>query len=720
MPAGSGWQGWSTPVRPRASGRSGSACRYIGGSSRRSGRIRRTWCCSSRRRRHTGPWPRGAGRGRARRDREAARAHARRRRRRSRPPRGGTGGSRWWPRTTASAASRARSASSCGAATSVGCARSGAIAAATCARPGCLRETGAAACLTLTSWTWPCTTSIWCGRSPDRRSSRSTAAAGRSRTARSDTTRPCRRCSRSRTAPPSPTTVRGRRRSGAKRPGTATGSSSALGAGRRGPGECRRALRGTVAFEPFGQPPQRVSLPVLPALDRLGVLEEARRAIHAGDEPECSSAENLRTLAAVLAMRGRPKSGGPSGVEEIRGVTDAGRARRRHDRREGGRDLAGGRGARDRRGGVPALDAAPRAGRSRIPRTGGAPRRRCSRGCRSARSGSASPARCTGSSPRRGGPGAAAGDPLERPAHGRRVRRDRGADRPRAADRADRQPRADRVHGAEAALAPPARAGGLRAHRATCCCPRTTCSCASRASTPSTSADASGTLCSTSRGGAGRTRSATRSRSRRVAPAVVPRSSGRTRRRPGQARATSRRRSASASIEAGAPVGGARHLGRRARRPAGVPRRAAGARPRLLPRRAGTWEAMGVMLSAAGLAALVPRRVGARRALRPARGRGRAWPPGSEGLTFLPYLAGERTPHADPYGAGVRGAALRHDRGGLVRAVLEGVAYGLRDSLELLRGLGVDAQVGRASREAAHAAVSGSRSSPPCSGSRSS
>jgi len=43
------------------------------------------------------------------------------------------------------------------------------------------------------------------------------------------------------------------------------------------------------------------------------------------------------------------------------------------------------------------------------------------------------------------------------------------------------------------------------------------------------------------------------------------------------------------------------------------------------------------------------------------------------------------------------GLTLRHGRGGLVRAVLEGVAYGLRDSLELLRGLGVDAQVGRAS-----------------------
>ena len=65
--------------------------------------------------------------------------------------------------------------------------------------------------------------------------------------------------------------------------------------------------------------------------------------------------------------------------------------------------------------------------------------------------------------PRRRRPGPPAGDPLERPAHGRRVRRDRAARRARAADRADRQPRADRVHGAEAALATHARARRLRA-----------------------------------------------------------------------------------------------------------------------------------------------------------------------------------------------------------------------------------------------------------------
>ena len=75
-----------------------------------------------------------------------------------------------------------------------------------------------------------------------------------------------------------------------------------------------------------------------------------------------------------------------------------------------------------------------------------------------------------------------------------------------------------------------------------------------------------------------------------------------------------------------------------------------------------------------------------------------AWEPGVEGLTFLPYLAGERTPHADPDARGAFvGLALRHDRGALVRAVLEGVAYGLRDSLDLVRGLGAPAERGRVS-----------------------
>jgi xylulokinase len=65
-------------------------------------------------------------------------------------------------------------------------------------------------------------------------------------------------------------------------------------------------------------------------------------------------------------------------------------------------------------------------------------------------------------------------------------------------------------------------------------------------------------------------------------------------------------------------------------------------------------------------------------------------PAGSEGLVFLPYLSGERTPHADPHARGVfYGLSLRHGPAHLVRAVLEGVAYGMRDSLEIMRGLGL-------------------------------
>jgi xylulokinase len=67
-------------------------------------------------------------------------------------------------------------------------------------------------------------------------------------------------------------------------------------------------------------------------------------------------------------------------------------------------------------------------------------------------------------------------------------------------------------------------------------------------------------------------------------------------------------------------------------------------------------------------------------------------------VLFAPYLAGERTPHADP---AVRGAfvglGLEHGLGDVTRAVLEGVAYGLRDSLELLRGLGLRPASGRIS-----------------------
>jgi len=61
-------------------------------------------------------------------------------------------------------------------------------------------------------------------------------------------------------------------------------------------------------------------------------------------------------------------------------------------------------------------------------------------------------------------------------------------------------------------------------------------------------------------------------------------------------------------------------------------------------------------------------------------------PPGSEGLIFLPYLSGERTPHPDPYARGVFfGLSLKHNRAHMIRAIIEGVTFGLRDGLELLK-----------------------------------
>src|SRR5450631_838016 len=65
--------------------------------------------------------------------------------------------------------------------------------------------------------------------------------------------------------------------------------------------------------------------------------------------------------------------------------------------------------------------------------------------------------------------------------------------------------------------------------------------------------------------------------------------------------------------------------------------------------------------------------------------------PGAQGLQFLPYLSGERTPHMDPDARGAFvGLSLAHGRAHLVRAVLEGVAYGLNEGLARMRALGVE------------------------------
>lgn len=122
----------------------------------------------------------------------------------------------------------------------------------------------------------------------------------------------------------------------------------------------------------------------------------------------------------------------------------------------------------------------------------------------------------------------------------------------------------------------------------------------------------------------------------------------------------------------------------------------------------GKWHQMGVMLSAGGSLRWY-RDVLAPEEVREARARGvdpyqviaeqaAEAPVGCEGLIFLPYLTGERTPYPDPNARGVFfGITLRHDRRHLARSVLEGVAYGLRDSFEILAGMGVPIRQVRAS-----------------------
>ncbi len=73
-------------------------------------------------------------------------------------------------------------------------------------------------------------------------------------------------------------------------------------------------------------------------------------------------------------------------------------------------------------------------------------------------------------------------------------------------------------------------------------------------------------------------------------------------------------------------------------------------------------------------------------------------PKGAEGLLFLPYLSGERTPHADPDARGcLVGLTMAHARGHVIRAIMEGVVYSMRDSLDIFEQLGVPIRQIRAS-----------------------
>jgi xylulokinase len=111
-----------------------------------------------------------------------------------------------------------------------------------------------------------------------------------------------------------------------------------------------------------------------------------------------------------------------------------------------------------------------------------------------------------------------------------------------------------------------------------------------------------------------------------------------------------------------------------------------------------TWHAMGVMLNAAGSLRWLRDALGGEADYDALLADAARWEPGVEGLTFAPYLAGERTPYPDPDArAAFLGLGLRHDRGALTRAVLEGVAFGLRDALDLVVEMGGKPASGRVS-----------------------
>jgi xylulokinase len=103
-----------------------------------------------------------------------------------------------------------------------------------------------------------------------------------------------------------------------------------------------------------------------------------------------------------------------------------------------------------------------------------------------------------------------------------------------------------------------------------------------------------------------------------------------------------------------------------------------------------TWYIMGVVLSAGGAFAwfrdqLARDLVGTGEANERLNAEASAIPAGAEGVTFLPYLQGERTPHRDASARGsFTGLSLAHSRSHLARAVVEGVCFALRDSVSIL------------------------------------
>jgi xylulokinase len=114
----------------------------------------------------------------------------------------------------------------------------------------------------------------------------------------------------------------------------------------------------------------------------------------------------------------------------------------------------------------------------------------------------------------------------------------------------------------------------------------------------------------------------------------------------------------------------------------------------------GKWHVMGVMLSAGGSFQWYRNEMADAEIAEAAKRRCDPYdilcakaakaPVGSEGLMFLPYLTGERTPHADPHAKGAWiGLTPRHTKSHMLRSLLEGITFGMNDSLEIIKGMGV-------------------------------
>ncbi|MFT3894398.1 MAG: xylulokinase [Anaerolineales bacterium] len=104
----------------------------------------------------------------------------------------------------------------------------------------------------------------------------------------------------------------------------------------------------------------------------------------------------------------------------------------------------------------------------------------------------------------------------------------------------------------------------------------------------------------------------------------------------------------------------------------------------------GMWHFMGVMLSAAGSLQWYRDTLAPNVSFDDLLKEAEVIPAGSEGLQFLPYLSGERTPHPDPLARGAFiGLTLRHSHAHMTRAVLEGVAFGLKNSFTLIQNAGL-------------------------------